>query len=107
MRCTIAQLKDIAKELKLVASGNKAVLFACIHDCGNEYVLRGDNDNTFEYHKLKLAGHKEGPYWLVVNPEPVPSIPGINMKTGAKDGFFGPRNPNNSAGAEKHNFLTH
>ncbi len=41
-----------------------------------------------------------------MSPTVAPSIDGMNMKTGAQDGFFGPTNKENSEGAIKHNFFT-
>ena len=47
------------------------------------------------------------PYWFIPSPELPAPIPGVDMRTGAEIGFFGPTtNTNNIAGAQRHNFLT-
>lgn len=43
---------------------------------------------------------------MLHNPEVPPPIPGIDMATGAQDGFFGPTNKENASGAVWHNFIT-
>jgi hypothetical protein len=44
------------------------------------------------------------PCWVILNPEPAPDIPGIDMLRGAEIGFFGPTNVESVAGAPKHQY---
>jgi hypothetical protein len=41
------------------------------------------------------------PRWVILNPDPVPSMPGIDMLCGTQTGFYGPTNVKNVAGAPK------
>ncbi len=70
-RCMVAELKVIVKELNLSITGNKATLFARIHDCGSESIMRGESDDSFEYRKVRQTADKHVPYWCVLNPESV------------------------------------
>ena len=117
MKSTVAELKEIAKAVNVGIGGNKATLFARIRDSGSNLILRGDNNESFQFKKVATSSAAEGgsdggidpnaPYWIILNPEIPPPIPGVDMSTGAEIGFFGPTNANNSAGAQKHNFLMH
>ncbi len=44
--------------------------------------------------------------WIVLTPKVVPSIPGVNLATGAQVGFYGPTNRENAVGGTQSNFLT-
>jgi len=46
------------------------------------------------------------PTWLLLTPQPVPPVPGIDMSTGAQSGFYGPTNKENAVGGVRENFLT-
>ena len=54
------------------------------------------------------VGHHQTniPTWILLTPEDVPAVRGIDMGTGAERGFFGPTNKENAAGAKRSNFLT-
>ena len=41
---------------------------------------------------------------MILNSEPAPDIPGIDMLRGAEMGFYGPTNVENVAGAPKHQY---
>ena len=45
------------------------------------------------------------PRWVVLKPEDVPDVEGIDMAVGAEEGFFAPTNKENSVGGEQVNFL--
>ena len=45
------------------------------------------------------------PRWVVLKPEDVPEVEGIDMAVGAEEGFFAPTNKENSVGGEQVNFL--
>ena len=49
MRMTVAELKEMAKDLQISSTGSKATLFAHICDCGSNCIVRGDSDSSFEY----------------------------------------------------------
>ena len=107
---SVAELKEVAKRVSVVVGGNKSALFARIRDSGSEWVVKGDSDESFEYKKEKstsviMATDPNAPYWVVLNPEIPPPIAGVDMRTGASIGFFGPTNTNNIVGAQRHNFL--
>ena len=40
--------------------------------------------------------------WLILNPEPAPDIPGIDMLRDAEKGFYGPTNVEGVEGAPKY-----
>ncbi len=62
MRCMVAELKVIARDLNLSVTGNKATLFACIRDCSSKFLLRGESDDSFEYQKVREMAQENGPY---------------------------------------------
>ncbi len=62
--------------------------------------------NEFEYRRPKTgasAGGKKIPTWILLTPEEVPSVDGIDMETGAQSGFFGPTNKENAVGGTRLN----
>jgi hypothetical protein len=111
MKSTLPQLKEVATicQISLGDARKKADVFARIRNSGNALITLGDSETSFQYQKVRVSGAtaSNDPYWLVLNPEIPPRLPGIDMATGAEVGFFGPTNTNNIAGAQKHNFLTH
>ncbi len=44
--------------------------------------------------------------WIILNPEQVPEVEGIDMATGTQKGFFELTNKENAVGAVHHYFLT-
>ena len=44
--------------------------------------------------------------WVILTPEVLLSVPGVNMETGAQDGFYGPANKENAVGGTLSNFPT-
>ena len=99
-KTTNAELKEICKALGLNSSGNKPVLFARIRDSGNELIEQMD-DELFTYKRKKGEVDASLPRWVILNPDPAPSVPGIDMLRGAQEGFFGPTNQENAVGASK------
>ena len=89
-------------------SGNKRTLFNRLRDCQNATKV---DDDTFEYQKQMVVG-EDGvtrpavPRWVILTPEDVPDVEGVNMATGAEEGFFAPTNKENSVGGKRANFLT-
>ncbi len=111
-------ISTVATELKLSKSGNKDQLFGRIRDSGSEFISNV-TDTSFDVRRRRanadtanaFAGNGAAidpniPCWVLLNPEVPPPIPGINMATGAQDGFFGPTNKENASGAVWHNFIT-
>jgi hypothetical protein len=98
-KTTNAELKEICKALGL-NSGNKPVLFARICDSGNELIEQMD-DELFTDKRKKGEVDASLPRWVILNPDPAPSVPGIDMLRGAQEGFFGPTNQENAVGASK------
>ena len=72
--------------LNLGVHGKKEVLFNCIRD--SPHAIRVSNEE-FQYRHPKVAGEKI-PTWILITPEDVPTVDGIDMNTGAKKGFYGP-----------------
>lgn len=103
---SVKMMKEIALSLQpsVSVNGAKQVLFNRIRDCGNAMINKIDDD-TFEYKKPKVPDGIR-PTWVVLNPVPAPPIAGMNMRTGAQDGFFGPTNKENAVGPERMDYLT-
>ena len=100
----IKVLKEVANELKCATAGTKRVLFDRLRDCPD--VTRVGED-AFDYQHVKVAGGQQGvPMWVILGPEKVPDVEGINMATGAEDGFFAPTNKENAVGGKRANFMT-
>jgi hypothetical protein len=101
---TVSDLKDLCKLLNLAVGGNKVMLFAWIWDCGNPLIKQID-DESFVFKKIRgEEADLSLPRWVILNPEPAPDIPGIDMLRGAEMGFFGPTNIENAVGAPKHQY---
>ncbi len=84
----VKMLKAIAIMLKLSLHGKKQLLFNCIR---NSSEVMKVSDDEFEYCHVSVIGAKV-PTWVILTPEVLPSVDGINMGTGASIGFFGPTN---------------
>jgi len=97
---TIAALKEICKALALNSSGNKTAIFQRIRDSGNECIER-INDESFHWRKKVGEVDQSLPRWVILNPDPAPTVEGIDMLRGAEAGFFGPTNQENAVGATK------
>ena len=76
---TVADLKDMCKALSLATGGNKAAIFMRIRDCGSTLIVPIDAD-SFVFKKIR-GGEADLslPRWVILNPEPAPDIPGIDM----------------------------
>ena len=84
---TVADLKDICKALSLNTGGNKAAIFMRIRDCGSTLIVPIDAE-SFVFKKIRGGGADLSlPRWVILNPEPAPDIPGIDMLRGAEMGF--------------------
>ncbi len=102
---TIKSLKVIVMQLKLSSMGTtKRVLFNCIHDSGHPDIEKL-GDNEFMQHRM-IMKNKKKESCVILTPEVLPSIVGINIETGAQNGFYGPTNKENAVGATRCNFLT-
>ncbi len=95
-------LKAIAIMVNVATNGKKQLLF--IRICNSSEVTKVSADE-FEYHHASVVGVKV-PTWVILTPEVVPSVNGINMGTGAQKEFFGPMNKENAVGDTRVNFLT-
>ncbi len=63
------------------------------------FVSVADDGLSFKFCHKKAPEGGSVPAWVILTPEPVPPISGMDMRTGAQIGFFGPTNPANSEGA--------
>ena len=63
------------------------------------------SDDEFEYCHASVVGVKV-PTWVILTPQIVPPVDGIDMGTGASIGFIGPTNKENAVGGKRSNFLT-
>jgi hypothetical protein len=106
---SIAALKEIAAYLNLSgAAPKKDVLFNRIRDSPRVTKI---SETEFQYQRPKMGGSSVGhqtkiPTWILLTPEDVPTVGGIDMGTGAQRGFFGPTNKENAIGAKRSIFLT-
>ncbi len=102
----VAVLKGIATLFSLSTNApKKEVLFNRIRD--SPHVTKV-SDTVFEYRQAKtnVSGGVKIPIWILLIPEEVPPVAGVDMGTGAQIGFFGPTNQENAVGAPRSNFLT-
>ena len=91
---SVAALKEIAAYLNLSgAAPKKDVLFNRIRDSPRVTKI---SETEFQYQRPKMGGSSVGhqrtkiPTWILLTPEDVPTVGGIDMGTGAQRGFFGP-----------------
>ncbi len=101
---TLKLLKAIAMDLKLSGTLTKQLLFNRIHDSGHVDVAKL-GDDEFELRRVVDPAGKKKEAWMVLTPEVVPPIPGVNLATGAQVGFYGPTNRENAVGGTRSNFL--
>ena len=101
-KTNVKTLREIALKLNVGQVGLKEVLFNCIRDSPH---VRKVSEAEFEYRHAKAAGDKI-PTWVLLSPEDLPLVDGIDMATGAEKGFFGPTNKENAVGGRRTNFLT-
>ena len=97
---TVTALKEICKALALNSSGNKTAIFQRIRDSGNECIER-INDESFHFRKKVGEVDLSLQRWVILNPDPAPTVEGIDMLHGTEAGFFGPTNQENAVGAPK------
>jgi hypothetical protein len=97
---TVSALKEICKSLNLNSSGNKTAIFQRIRDSGNECIEQ-INDESFHFRKKVGEVDLFLPRWVILNPDPTPTVEGIDMLRGTEAGFFGPTNQENAVGAPK------
>jgi hypothetical protein len=83
--------------------GGKRKLFDKICEFGSGRIDKVDDD-SFNYCQEIVKGEKI-PTWILLTPEPVPVVPGIDMGMGAQSGFFGPTNKENAVGGVRQNIL--
>jgi hypothetical protein len=101
---TVADLKVICNALNVSTSGNKAALFLRIRECESPLVVQIDAE-SFVFKQIRgEEADPSLPCWVILNSEPAPDIPGIDMLRGAEMGFYGPTNVENVAGAPKHQY---
>ena len=101
-KATIKVLIDVAQRLGIAKNGVKRKLFDRIRD--STHVVKVDDD-SFDYQREIIPG-EVFPMWIILTPEPVSAVPGIDMATGAQTGFFGPMNKENAVGGVRQNFIT-
>jgi hypothetical protein len=105
------QLKEIAHELKVTSSGSKRVLFDRLRASTATTTVEGQEDafdftHVVDTNRTAAAMATNVPQWIILTPEEVPAVEGIDMATGAQEGFFAPTNKENSFGGKRANFLT-
>jgi hypothetical protein len=59
------------------------------------------DDEFFTYKRKTGEVDASLPQWVILNLDPTPSIPGIDILCGAQEGFFGPTNQENAVGNSK------
>ena len=103
---TAKYLGEIARTLNISPNGNKRAVFNRIRDYPGGAVEKISED-VFKYHRdiLPEAGLRALEQWIILTPEEVPPVPGVNMGTGAQEGYFGTTNKENAAGSKRSNFL--
>ena len=104
----LKSLKAIALVLKASGYGTKQVIFNRLRDLPTVDKI---SDEEFEYrHPVKVGADgvvlNKMETWVLLDPEVVPPVAGIDMATGASRGFFGPTNKENAVGGTRSNFLT-
>jgi hypothetical protein len=97
----VKSLKAISLLLNLGVHSKKEVLFNRIRD--SPHAIRV-GDEEIQYRHPKVTGEKI-PTWILITPEDVPTVNGIDMKTGTEKGFYGPTNNENAVGAKQTKFL--
>ena len=65
-----------------------------------------DDGQSFTFRRAKEVADPFVSRWVTLTPEVVPEIEGMDMLTGSEQGFFGPTNPTNAAGATRSNFCS-
>ncbi len=105
----VKSLKAIALVLNVSGGGTKRAIFERCCDSPTTGVEK-ISDDEFEYrHPVEVGAdgvRERMETWVVLDPEDVPPVAGIDMATGASRGFFGPTNKENAVGATRTNFLT-
>ena len=96
----VKMLKAIAVMVNVSTNGKKQLLFNRIRDSS---AVTKVSEDEFEYRHASVVGAKV-PTWIILTPEAVPSVDGIDMGTGAQKGFFGPTNKENAVGGTRANF---
>ncbi len=95
---TVAELKEVCKTINIPSSGNKTALFQQIRDLGSALI------EQINYRKKNREVDLSLPRWVILNPEPAPTVEGFDMLCGAEEGFFGPTNQENAEGAPKYQY---
>ncbi len=98
----VKTLKAIAIMVNVATNGKKQLLFNRIRDSSEMTKVSADE---FEYCHASVV-RVMVPTWVILTPEVVPPVNGIDMGTGAQKGFFGPTNKENAVGGTRANFLT-
>jgi hypothetical protein len=81
---------------------HKQVLFNHIRDSGHiDLEILGDD----KFAVVNPVGARNKA-WVILTPKVLSLVPGVNMETGAQEGFYGPTNKENSVGGTGSNFLT-
>jgi hypothetical protein len=80
----VKTLKAIAIMFKLSTHGKKQLLFNRIRD---SLEVTKVSDDEFKYRHASVVGAKV-PTWVILTPEVVPPVDGIDMGTGASIGFL-------------------
>ena len=90
----------IATKVGILPTGTKRKLFDCISNSGYAEKIE---DDSFDYCHQIVKGEKV-PMWVILNPEPLVVVPGVNMAKGASFGCYGPTNKKNAVGGEGNYF---
>jgi hypothetical protein len=102
---TIKSLKAVALELRLSGTGTKQVLFNHIRDSGHVNFAIFENNEFAQHCVINSAGSRIEA-WIVLTLTALLLVPGVNMETGAQDGFCGQTSKDNTGGGTQSNFLT-
>jgi hypothetical protein len=98
----VKMLKAIALMVSVSMNEKKQLIFNRIRDSS---AVTKVSEDEFEYRHALVVGAKV-PTWIILAPEAVPPVEGIDMGTGAQKGFFGPTNKENAVGGTWAIFLT-
>jgi len=97
-------VKDLAKEMGLQYTWAKKILWERIVKSGHLRIISlADDGQSFTFRRAKEVADPFISRWVTLTPE---EIEGMYMLTGSEQGFFGPTNPTNAAGATRSNFCS-
>ena len=98
-------MKEITLAVTCASSGNTITLFGRIRKHNSPFIVQVDDNNFIWKRNKEEEGNK--PKWALLGGVASKPVPGINMTTGAQEGFVGPTNKENAIGPPKLDYLVH